>query len=125
MINKNQVKSNKKRKGSFYMNKSKYAIVNVFGRQFKVAEGDKIDANFLQAEIGEKLSFPEVFMLNNDGNVKMGAPLVSGAIVTAEVIKQFRDDKIIVFKYLRKNKSKKMHGHRQPFTTLSITKIEG
>jgi large subunit ribosomal protein L21 len=108
------------------MSQAKFAIVNVFGRQFKVAEGDKIQANFLEtAKAGEKLTFSEVLMLNNAGNLKVGAPLVKGAKVTAEVVAHGREDKVIVFKYLRKNKSKKMHGHRQPFTTLSITNIEG
>jgi large subunit ribosomal protein L21 len=108
------------------MSKSKFAIVNIFGRQFKVAEGDKINASFVEAAAaGEKLTFSEVLMLNKDGNLNVGAPLVKGAKVTAEVVAHGREDKIIVFKYLRKNKSKKMHGHRQPFTTLSITAIEG
>jgi large subunit ribosomal protein L21 len=107
------------------MSKTKFAIVNVFGRQFKVAEGDKINANFVNAEPGEKLTFSEVLMLNKDGNLNVGAPLINGAKVTAEVVAHGREDKIIVFKYLRKNKSKKMRGHRQPFTTLSITGIEG
>ena len=108
------------------MSKSKFAIVNIFGRQFKVAEGDKINASFAEAtKPGEKITFSEVLMLNKDGNLNVGAPLVSGAKVTAEVVAHGRDDKVIVFKYLRKNKSKKMHGHRQPFTTLTITGIEG
>jgi large subunit ribosomal protein L21 len=107
------------------MSSSKFAIVNVFGRQFKVAEGDKIHANFVDAKAGEKITFSEVFMLNNGNDLKVGAPVVQGASVTAEVVSSGREDKIIVFKYLRKNKSKKMRGHRQPFTTLSITSIVG
>lgn len=108
------------------MSQSKFAIVNVFGRQFKVSEGDKINASFVEsAKPGEKLTFPEVLMLNNGDNLKVGAPLVGGAQVTAEVVGHGRADKVIVFKYLRKNKSKKMQGHRQPFTTLSITSIQG
>lgn len=108
------------------MNKSNFAIVNVFGRQFKVAEGDKINASFVEsAKAGDTLTFSEVLMLNKGSDLKVGSPLVSGAKVTAEVVAHGREDKIIVFKYLRKNKSKKMHGHRQPFTTLSITSIQG
>ncbi|MES2614037.1 MAG: 50S ribosomal protein L21 [Bdellovibrionota bacterium] len=108
------------------MSQSKFAIVNIFGRQFKVAEGDKINASFVESAVaGTKFTFPEVLMLNNGDNLKVGAPLVTGAKVTAEFVQHGREDKIIVFKYLRKNKSKKMRGHRQPFTTLSITGIEG
>jgi large subunit ribosomal protein L21 len=107
------------------MSQSNFAVVNVFGRQFKVAEGDKIHANLVSANPGEKITFSEVLMLNKNGNLNVGAPHVNGAKVVAEVVSHGREDKIIVFKYLRKNKSKKMRGHRQPFTTLSITSIEG
>lgn len=103
----------------------KYAIVNIYGRQFKVAEGDSIKASYVSSEVGTTLSFPEVLLVNAQGSVKVGAPLVAGAKVTATVASHGRHDKVIVFKYLRKNKHKKMHGHRQPFTTLTISSIEG
>ena len=104
---------------------TKFAVVNVFGRQFKVSEGDKIEANFTEAEIGSKLTFGEVFMMNTGSGLKVGAPMVSGAMVTATVKEHTRADKILVFKYLRKNKSKKMLGHRQPHTVLTIDSIQG
>ena len=107
------------------MSENKFAIVNIFGRQFKVAEGDKIKASLTEANSGEKITFSEVLMLNSGKGLKVGSPTVSGAKVVAEVVEHGRDDKVIVFKYLKKNKSKKMRGHRQPFTMLSITSIEG
>lgn len=107
------------------MSNKNYAVVKIFGRQYKVAEGDKIKANFIHAEVGESLPFSEVLVINKGGELKIGEPHLSGAKVTATVVAHGRDDKILVFKYLRKNKSKKMHGHRQDFTTLSITSIEG
>ncbi|BBH51966.1 50S ribosomal protein L21 [Fluviispira sanaruensis] len=105
--------------------KTNYAVVNIFGRQYKVAEGDKIKASYIEADVGTTLPFSEVLMINKAGELKVGAPTISGAKVTAQVVAHGREDKVLVFKYLRKNKSKKMHGHRQPFTTLSITHIEG
>lgn len=102
-----------------------YAIVNIFGRQLKVSVGDKVKANFVDAEIGTTLPFSEVLVVNQESDLKIGAPYVNGAKVTAEVINHGREDKVLVFKYLRKNKSKKMYGHRQPYTMLSIKAIEG
>lgn len=102
-----------------------YAVVNIFGRQLKVSVGDKVKANFVNAEVGTTLPFSEVLMVNHAEQVKVGAPYVDGAKVTAEVLQHGREDKVLVFKYLRKNKSKKMYGHKQPYTMLSIKSIEG
>lgn len=104
---------------------AKYAVVNVFGRQFKVKEGETIKAAYCEKEIGETLEFPEVLLVSSGADVKVGAPLVAGAKVTAKVAQHGRDPKILVFKYLHKNKHKKKNGHKQPFTSLSIEKIEG
>lgn len=101
-----------------------YAIARVFGRQFKVAIGDKIRANYTDAAVGSTLSFPEVLMTQMGGQTNFGSPYIPGAVVQAEVVSHIRDEKVIVFKYLRKNKSKKMHGHRQPYTMLHITGIK-
>jgi large subunit ribosomal protein L21 len=102
-----------------------YAVVKIFGRQYKVTEGEQIKANYIHAEVGDSLPFSEVLVLQKDGHLNIGEPQVNGAKVTAQVVAHGREDKVLVFKYLRKNKSKKMHGHRQDFTTLSITSIEG
>lgn len=107
------------------MNNKNYAVVKIFGRQYKVVEGEKIKTNFIDADVDTSMSFPEVLMINKSGDLKIGEPQIKGAKVTAKVVSHGREDKILVFKYLRKNKSKKMHGHRQDFTTLSITSIEG
>ena len=107
------------------MSNNNYAVVKIFGRQYKVSEGQRIKANFIDAEVGTSMPFSEVLMLNKGGQLKVGQPQVDGAKVTVQVVAHGREDKILVFKYLRKNKSKKMHGHRQDFTTLSITSIEG
>ena len=103
---------------------AKYAVVNVFGRQFKVKEGQSIKTSLCENEIGETLVFPEVLLVSDSAGTKIGAPLLSGAKVTAKVQSHGREDKVLVFKYLRKNKHKKTVGHRQPFSTLSIEKID-
>jgi large subunit ribosomal protein L21 len=104
---------------------TKYAVVKVFGRQFKVKEGDKIQANYTAGDVGTKVTFSDVLMLNTGADLKVGAPLLSGAKVTATIQGQIRGEKILVFKYLRKNKLKKTRGHRQPYTVLTIDSIEG
>jgi large subunit ribosomal protein L21 len=113
-----------KRIKGFFVNHQNYAVVKIFGRQFKVFEGMKIKANYIKAEPGTSLSFSEVLVLKKENELKIGEPTVAGASVQAEIISHGREDKILVFKYLRKNKSKKMRGHRQDFTTLSIKSIE-
>lgn len=102
---------------------TKYAIVNIFGRQTKVKEGDVVRANFTESAIGAQLSFNEVVFLNDGSKAEVGLPLVSGAKVTATVSGHTRGDKVIVFKYLRKNKLKKTQGHKQPYTLLKIESI--
>ncbi len=106
------------------MNAKKYAVVKIQGRQFKVAEGDVIKAAKLDAAEGTELPFEEVLAGSNGDDFLVGAPLLSGAKVTAKVVEHARHDKILVFKYLRKNKSKKLRGHKQPYTKLSITSVQ-
>lgn len=103
---------------------TKYAIVNVFGRQMKVSEGDTITANYMSAAVGEKVAFPEVLLVNTGSDLKVGAPTLEGARVIATIEKHTRGEKILIMKYLNKNKLKKTQGHRQPFTVLKINTIE-
>jgi large subunit ribosomal protein L21 len=102
----------------------KYAIVNVFGRQIKVSEGDVIQAAFTSQEVGTKLTFSEV-VLSSDGtgSSKVGAPYLAGASMNATIKEQVKAKKVIVFKYLNKNKIKKTQGHRQPYTMLTVDSI--
>lgn len=104
---------------------AKYAIVNVFGRQVRVQEGQTIKASYSEKAIGDALVFPEVLLVSDGGNTRVGAPLIAGAKVTAKIASHGRDPKILVFKHLTKNKHKKKVGHRQPFSTLTIERIEG
>jgi large subunit ribosomal protein L21 len=103
---------------------TKYAIIQAYGQQFKVKEGDKIQANFVDCEAGTKLTLSDVFLVSEAGKVTIGQPTVANAKVSATVTGHTRGEKILVFKYLRKNKHKKLQGHKQPYSILSIDKIE-
>ncbi len=101
-----------------------YAIVETGGKQFKVAQGDTIVVEKLPVEIGETVTLDKVFLVNQDGAVKVGVPFVDGAKVVAKVVEHGRDKKIVVFKYKAKKNYHKKQGHRQPFTKLTIESIQ-
>lgn len=106
------------------MNAKKYAVVKIQGRQFKVSEGDVIKAAKFDAPEGTELPFEEVLAASNGEDFLVGTPTLEGAKVTAKVVAHDRHEKILVFKYLRKNERKKLRGHRQPYTQLSITSVQ-
>ena len=101
-----------------------YAIIRTGGKQYRVSEGDVLNVEKLNVEEGQEVVFDEVLTVVNDGEVKVGAPTVAGAKVTAKVAKQGKADKIFVFKYRAKSNYRKRQGHRQPFTQVEITSIE-
>ena len=99
-----------------------YAIIDNGNKQYKVAEGDLVKLEKLNANVGDEVSF-NVLMVSDDNGVKVGAD-VANAKVTATVVKQDKAKKIIVFKYKAKKNERKKQGHRQPFTAVKIEKIE-
>lgn len=101
-----------------------YAIIRTGGKQYRVSEGDVLNVEKLNVEEGQEVVFDEVLTVVNDGDVKVGAPTVAGAKVTAKVAKQGKAHKIFVFKYRAKSNYRKRQGHRQPFTQVEITSIE-
>ena len=101
----------------------KYAIVQILGRQFKVSEGDKVKVSLMPGDTGAALSFSDVLLVNSGSSVQLGAPFVKGAKVGATITAHTRDPKVLVFKYLRKNKAKKLYGHKQPYTILTVNSI--
>jgi large subunit ribosomal protein L21 len=102
-----------------------YAIIETGGKQYKVNEGDVIFVEKLGVAEGETVEFTSVKALSKDGALKIGTPNVEGAKVTATVVRQGKEKKIYVFKYKSKKNEKKKIGHRQPYTKLQITAIEG
>ncbi len=99
-----------------------YAIIETGGKQFRVQEGTKVLVDLLAAEVGSTVTLDRVLMLGGDA-VKIGAPLVEGATVTAKVMEHTRGEKIRVFKKRRRKDSRWMKGHRQDYTALTITGI--
>lgn len=101
-----------------------YAIIATGGKQYKVSEGDIIKVEKLGVAEGETVTFDQVLAVNN-GTLTIGTPTVSGATVTASVVRVGKDKKVIVYKYKNKTGYHKKNGHRQLFTQVKIEKING
>lgn len=100
-----------------------YAVVEIGGHQYKVAENDTIFVNRLNSE-DEKISLDRVLLLKGEkGKVKIGSPVIKGAKVEARIVDHLKADKVIVFKKKRRKGYKVKRGHRQPVTQLLIEKI--
>lgn len=99
-----------------------YAIFKTGGKQYRVAQGDVIEIEKIDAEPGAETTFPEVLMVGAGGNLKLGGDL-KGAAVTGEVVEQFRGPKLINFKFRRRKGYHRSVGHRQHLTRVKITGI--
>lgn len=103
-----------------------YAVIKTGGKQYRVAADDLLVVEKIVGEPGAKVEFGEVLMVGGNGaGPKIGAPLVSGALVKAEVVEQGRGPKVIAFKKRRRKNSRRKRGHRQELTTVKITEIIG
>ena len=100
-----------------------YVIVEIAGQQFKAEKGRKLYAHRLSGEVDSTLSFDKVLLTDNDGQVKVGAPVVEGASVKAKILKHLKDDKVIVFKKRRRKGYKVKNGHRQCLTQILVEDI--
>lgn len=101
-----------------------YAVIKTGGKQYKVEEGTVLQVEKLEQNEGDKIEFNDVLMYSDGENVTLGNPLVENAIVKAEIIKQAKDKKVLVFKYKRRKGYRKMRGHRQLFTEIKINSIK-
>ena len=101
-----------------------YAVIQTGGKQYRVQQGDVIFVEKLNAQADETVSF-DVLLLNNDAETKIGAPVVAGAKVEGKVVAQVKSAKVVVFKYKAKKNERKKQGHRQPYTKVEITAING
>ena len=99
-----------------------YAIIATGGKQYRVSEGDVIYIEKIDAQVDSTVSF-DVLLVGNDGDVKVGTPIVEGVKAEGKVVGQVRGEKIVVFKYRPKKDSKSIRGHRQPYTKVQIEKI--
>ena len=100
-----------------------HAIIETGGKQYKVTEGDVLYIEKLNAEAGESVTFDKVLAVLNGDSATIGAPVVEGASVTANVVKNGKGKKVLVFKYKPKKNYRRRQGHRQPYTKVEITKI--
>jgi large subunit ribosomal protein L21 len=100
-----------------------YAVIKTGGKQYKVSEGDTVKIEKIAGSVGETIELSEVLMVGGE-EVKIGAPLLPGAKVTARIVEQGKDKKVLVFKSKRRKGFRKTYGHRQPITRLMITGIE-
>ena len=101
-----------------------YAVVATGGKQYKVQEGEVLRVEKLTGDIGAEVAFDQVLMTSDGENVKIGQPIVEGALVKGHIVEQGRSKKIIVFKYKRRKRYRRKHGHRQPYTAIKIDSIE-
>ena len=100
-----------------------YAVIKTGGKQYKVSAGDLLKVEKLAGAVGETIELDEVLMVGGE-EVKIGTPLLPNAKVTAVIVEQGKDKKILVFKSKRRKNYRKKYGHRQPLTRLKITDIE-
>lgn len=101
-----------------------YAIIESCGKQYKVAEGDVVFFEKLDAEEGKKVTFDKVMLVSEDGKVQVGNPYVKGVKVEGKVVAHGKAKKIIVFKMKAKANYRRRYGHRQPYTKVEITSIK-
>ncbi len=102
----------------------KYAVIRTGGKQYRVSEGQLVKIEKLTGEVGEKVTLADVLFVGGNGEVKIGAPLVTDAKVTGEIVQQGKAKKVRVFKKKRRKSYSRQRGHRQQQTTLKITAIE-
>lgn len=100
-----------------------YAIIQVGSSQFKVSEGDMVDAHRLNEKEGKSITVDKVLLFAKGADVRIGQPYLKDVKVTAKVVKHDLDDKLIVYTYRKRKNSARKIGHRQKLTTLNITKI--
>ena len=100
-----------------------YAVIRSGGKQYRVAPGQTIRLETVAGEVGAKVELGDVLLVENEGNVKVGSPLVANAKVQATVLEHDRAKKILVFKKKRKKQYRRTQGHRQDYTAVRIDNI--
>ncbi|WP_300666999.1 50S ribosomal protein L21 [Desulfoluna sp.] len=100
-----------------------YAVVATGGKQYKVQEGEILRVEKLAGEVGSAVTFDQVLMTSDGTNVALGAPLLEGVAVVGQIVEQDKSKKVLVFKYKRRKRFRKMQGHRQPYTAVKINTI--
>jgi len=102
-----------------------YAVIKTGGKQYKVAAGEKIKVEQIAADVGQEIVIDQVLAVGNGAELKVGTPLVTGATVKATVVAHGKHDKVRIFKMRRRKHYKKSQGHRQTYTELEISAVNG
>jgi large subunit ribosomal protein L21 len=100
-----------------------FAVIRTGGKQYRVAQGDILDVEKLDAEEGSEIALDDVLMVGEGSDVAVGAPRVAGASVTAKVVSQFRGPKVLIIKFRRRKHYRRTQGHRQNLTRIEITQV--
>ena len=101
-----------------------YAIVNIYGHQYRVTEQERVKVSLLASETGQKVTFNQVLLLDDGKTIKIGGPFVKNATVTANILEHGRDRKILIYKKKRRKGYQRKNGHRQDYTLIQIEKID-
>ena len=102
-----------------------YAVVRTGGKQVKVAPGESIRVEKLTGAVGDSVEFNEVLLIGDDGDLKVGRPLVDGAVVIGKITAQARGPKLRIFKMKRRTGYRRKYGHRQSYTEILVGEIQG
>src|SRR5690554_1233940 len=100
-----------------------YVIVDIQGQQFKVKQDQKLFVHRINADQGSEVEFEKVMLIDNEGTITVGTPVVEGAKVVVEILSHLKGDKVLVFKKKRRKKYRKLNGHRQQFSEIRVKEI--
>ena len=101
-----------------------YAVIETGGKQFRVKQGDTLNVEKLDANVGDTVTIEKVLLIEQDGAVKVGTPVIAGAKAVLKVVEHGKGEKIIVFKYKPKKNYRRKQGHRQPYTKVTVEAIQ-
>jgi large subunit ribosomal protein L21 len=102
-----------------------YAVISTGGKQYKLNQGDVVDIERVEGDVGEKIVFDNVLCMGKEENLQVGSPIVDGAKVVGTILEQAKGEKITVFKFKRRKMYRRKQGHRQLLTKVRIESIEG
>jgi large subunit ribosomal protein L21 len=102
-----------------------YAVIRTGGKQYKVNEGDTVRIDLLSGKAGDKVTFDDVLAIGGGDEPKIAKGKLAGASVDAEIVGEVKGDKLVVFKFRRRKRSRKKNGHRQLYTAVKILKVNG
>lgn len=101
-----------------------FAVIKTGGKQYRVSEGSFLRVEKLEGEAGSTVTLSDVLMVGTGNDVKVGSPFLKGAAVTAEIVDQIRDQKVLIFKKIRRHNYRRKNGHRQHLSILKIKEIK-